>query len=199
MQMMFTMSVNLFLRHSMRILTTSKQQTAKVPQKIVRRGNYMNTAVSGLGHSPANGADHLFRRFLAMEKMKHAIIGRYKIDQRRVVHRVIGQTGIGAFCGINFENFFHMPDLIDAASEADETFIEAAQVFLQDCWRVALGVDRDKERLDAGGIVSQALQHQRKTLDLRRAYIGAKGEAEKHQAERSGKILVADSLSVMVD
>ena len=66
--------------------------------------------------------------------------------------------------------------------------MEGGGEFAQPQPAVALGIDRDEERLDLARLIAQIIHHLRNLRQCRRADIGAVGEAEEHERVLARKI-----------
>ena len=115
-----------------------------------------------------------------------------------MVHAVVAFLR-GDFLRIDAIFLFDIFDRLLAAGGAAQVWIEARQIILHHRSRVALGIDRDEQRVDAVGVLAQGVHHFRQLEKRGRANVGAVGVAEEYQEGPAFHVLVGDRLAVFVD
>ncbi len=121
----------------------------------------------------------------------------HQINQRGMVHAVVA-IACRHFLGKDVIDLLGRLDRLAIAGGAAQMRIEARQIILHHRRRVALGIDRDEQRMHAGGVRAHGVQHFRQVEQRRRADIGAMRIAEEHQERLALHVLVGDRLAVLV-
>ena len=76
--------------------------------------------------------------------------------------------------------------------------VEAREVILDLCRRIALGIDRDEQCADLVGLGAELAEHLRHLEQRRRAHVGAMGVAEEHQERPAAQVGVGNGAAVLV-
>ena len=114
-------------------------------------------------------------------------------------HRVsVGRSRLLDLLKVHAEGFRCSLDLICRAGETDDIGIKCRYKFRELFRRVAFGVNRDKERLDFGGIGAERIHDSGNLGQGRGAHIGAIRKAEEHEHPAPGEVFVRLHHALMI-